>query len=164
MKRKPIKIDWDEIEEAFSTPEEEAEFYLDAVTGRVALEGEGDLEPDDEDDAYEQGRPVPNAGAGIERDDPTRIPIVPPDTETKIEWLQGFLREKGRDHDAKVVAELTAAADAADPTDALGEVLNRNPGVRDAWYVYRADRLHELIDEWLADYDLQCTDPPPWRR
>ena len=163
MKRKPIKIDWDELEEAFSTPEEEAEFYLDSVTGRVVLEGEGDLEPEDEDDAYDQ-RPVPAAATGVERDDPTRIPILPPDADTKIEWLQGFLREKGRAHDVAVVAELTAAIDTDDPVDALGEVLNRNPGVRDAWYLYRADRLHELIDEWLADHDLQCTDPPPWQR
>jgi hypothetical protein len=164
MKRKPIKIDWDEIEEAFSAPEEEAEFYLDAVTGRVVLEGEGDVEPEDDDEAYEQGRVVTNGPMAVKRDDPTRIPIVPPDTETKIEWLQGFLRDKGHGHDAAIVAELTAAIDAGDPAEALGEVLNRNPAVRDAWYVYRADRLHELIDEWLADYDLQCTDPPPWRR
>jgi hypothetical protein len=42
MKRKPIKIDWDELESAFDSKQEDLIYYLDLVTGQVILEGEGE--------------------------------------------------------------------------------------------------------------------------
>jgi len=50
MKRKPIKIDWEELEDAFNSPPEEISSYLDGISGHVALEGEG--EEDDLEDEY----------------------------------------------------------------------------------------------------------------
>ena len=35
MKRKAIKIDWDELESAFDNKNEELVYYLDRVTGQV---------------------------------------------------------------------------------------------------------------------------------
>ena len=40
MMRKPIKIDWEELESAFQTRREELVYYLDLVTGEVVLEDE----------------------------------------------------------------------------------------------------------------------------
>ena len=36
---KPLKIDWDALEEAFNSQSEELIYYLDLVTGHVVLEG-----------------------------------------------------------------------------------------------------------------------------
>ena len=54
MKRKPIQIDWDELETAFENRNEDLTYYLDLVTGQVILEGEGeDVRFDD--DALDNG-------------------------------------------------------------------------------------------------------------
>jgi hypothetical protein len=158
MKRKPIKIDWNDLEEAFSNLQAEATSYLDAITGHVVLEGEGE-----EDDLLDEDAAM-NAVGGPSKsrqDDPTRLPIRPPDLTRRIDWMKGFL---GKDPGAppEVVAELADAIDAKDP-NRVRDVLNRNPEVRDAWYAYRFDRLHEMIDEWLAKNGVEPTDPPPWK-
>ena len=41
MKRKPIRVDWDDLEEAFSNRRAESSSSLDAITGHVVLDGEG---------------------------------------------------------------------------------------------------------------------------
>ena len=41
MKRKPIRVDWEELEAAFDSGNEELVYYLDSVTGHVLLEGAG---------------------------------------------------------------------------------------------------------------------------
>ena len=51
MKHKPIRLDWDELEVAFTNHDEEIVYYLDLVTGKVIIDGEGeDDDFDDEDD------------------------------------------------------------------------------------------------------------------
>ena len=62
-----------------------------------------------------------------------------------------------------MAAELTDALKEEDIPQALSDVLNRNPEVRDAWYLYRSDRLHDLIDEWLAENGIEPADKPPWK-
>ncbi len=68
MKRKPIRIDWEELEDAFNSPPEEITSYLDGISGHVILEGEGE-----EDDLEDE-----NPASASPRNDPTRISIRPP--------------------------------------------------------------------------------------
>ena len=163
MKRKAIKVDWDDLEEAFSNPDVDATSYLDRVTGRVVLEGEEDDDFDEDEAAFENPMAVANAQTAVAREDPTRIPIRPPGTERKIGWMQAFFEQNAGSHDAAVLTELKQAIDADNPAQALSDVLNRNSEVRDAWYLYRSDRLHDLMDEWLAENGLESTDPAPWK-
>jgi len=162
MKRKPIKIDWDGLEEAFTNPSREEVAYLDGVTGHMVLEGEGeeDADPDvdEEPEIRPQGGPAPRL-----RQDPTLIRVEPPDLETKIEWLGGFL-DGAPDLAPQVVTELNEASVTDDPAKALGDVLKRHPAVRDRWYLYRAERLHEWMDQWLEAHGVTAVDPPHWRR
>jgi hypothetical protein len=163
MKHKPIKIDWDALEEAFNNPQEELLFYLDRVTGHVVLEGEGeedDLDQDDED--FEGGHPNPPPPVPVPlRSDSTRIYVDPPDSMQKVEWMKGFTAD-GRGQDPQVIARLATAVESDDPVNDLTEILNEHPEVRDAWYVYRAERVHEMIDDWLEENDVVPVDPPPW--
>ena len=132
------------------------------MTGHVVLEGERDVDPEDDDEAFEHARAVACPVSPVQRDDPTHISIRPPNTESKIEWMQAFLQQHGAHHESAVVAELRTAIDADDPAAALSDVLTRNAELRDAWYLYRSDRVHELIDDWLAENDVQPVDRPPW--
>lgn len=163
MKRKAIKVDWDDLEEAFSHPDVDVTSYLDRVTGRVVLEGEEDDDFDEDEAAFENPMAVANAQTAVAREDPTRVPIHPPGTARKIGWMQAFLEENAGSHDAAVLTELKQAIDADNPAQAISDVLSRDSEVRDAWYLYRSNRLHDLMDEWLAEHGLESTDPAPWK-
>lgn len=151
MKAKPIRIDWDALEEAFNELRADLVSYLDLVTGHVVLEGEGELDDLDDED-YSPAAP---------EDDATRCYVRPPDTAQKIEWLGEFLAREGVE--TGVASELDRATTAEEPAAEIREILNRNPEVRDAWYRYRTERIQSLIDEWLQSNGVNFTDPPPWR-
>jgi hypothetical protein len=164
MKTKPIKVDWEALEDAFNTQEEDLVSYLDCVTGHVVLDGEGEETEDDLDD--ESARYGPGAAPSVPEfsaNDSTRAYVVPPDAEQKIEWMRMFLDEE-LEIDPAITSELRRALTVDDAADELCSILNRHPQVRDEWYRFRADRLHEEIDGWLEDHGIVPVDPPPWRR
>jgi hypothetical protein len=103
-------------------------------------------------------------GPAVRREDPTRLRIRPPDLARRIAWMKAFVGENSGGHSMELIAELKHAASEENPAPALLAVLNRDPELRDAWYLFRSDRLHEMIDAWVAENDLKTTDPPPWSR
>jgi hypothetical protein len=156
---RPLKLDWEELEESFTNQNEELVYYVDLVNGHVVLEGGAEDEGfDDEDQDYMAG----GGGAQSRRDDRTRAYIDPPDHVKKLEWMKTFLDEVD-DLDAEVVGLLREAAAADDPVSAVNEVLRQHPEGRDRWYLYRSDRLHDMIDEWLVTHKITAVDPPPWK-
>ena len=156
MTRKPIKVDWDELESAFNNKNEELRYYLDLVTGHVVLEGEGELGLDDDDDEMvARGmRYEVTSGAG------TRVEVEPPGDEQKLVWLDEFLGKE--EIDAEVVASFRAVMEPPDVL-AIRDLMAEHADVRDRWYVYRSERLREQIDRWLETHEIEITDPPPWR-
>ena len=159
MKRKPIRVNWDDLEAAFDNPNEELAYYLDLVNGHVVLEGEGEeREGDDETDEYTGEAPSARSGNHA---DSTRCYIDPLLDETKIDWLERFIDETDG-LEPGFVSRISEALEADDPTHEVQEALRDSPDSKDRWYRYRADRLHELIDEWLAQNQVVATDPPPW--
>jgi len=156
---KPLKIDWDALEEAFSNQNEELVYYLDLVTGHVILEGEGEDDPSAEDDENIDpvASPVPVATR-----DATRVYIDPPDDELKLDWLQGFVADSpGLEPDK--LERLQSALDAEDPTEAVRDVLGQHADLRDRWYMYCSDRVHEMIDRWIDEHSITVGAPPPWK-
>jgi hypothetical protein len=156
MKRKPIRINWDDLEAAFDNPNQEIVYYLDVIEGRVFLEGEDDPYEDD-DESY--GNVAAPAGT-TPRDD-TRLRIDPLDPGTKVGWMESFL-ERDDDLDPEFVRRTREALKSDDPTQEIVAALAESPETKDRWYRFRSDRLHERIDRWLADHGLAVTDPPPW--
>jgi hypothetical protein len=163
MKRKPIKIDWDELEEAFSTPARAAAHYFDRISGHVVLEGEEDDDYDEDRAAADNPMAVATARSAVAREDPTKISIVPPNTPLKIEWLKEFIKKNEGGHDGELLARLTAAIDTEDPTSSIRAVLYDDAELRDAWFLYRSDRVHDRIEAWLTEHEIDYVDPPPWR-
>jgi hypothetical protein len=156
MKRKPIKVDWEGLEDAFNNLDEDLVYYLDLVTGQVALEGEG--EEADEEDEFDAETP---SAPAVTRIDGTRLEILPPDTETKIAWLKEFLAT-----DAvvgEVESALEQAIDSDDPAEDIAEVLRQNPAEREQWFAYRSERIREMIDRWLERNGVETVDAAPWR-
>ncbi len=150
MKRKAIKIDWDELESAFDNKNEELVYYLDRVTGQVVLEGEGE---DDFDDLSSSESPT--------RNDSTRIYVESPDSVELLAWMRDFVRDT-EDLDAEIRGKLREAVEAPEPIPAIRQTLDDAAEVRDRWFAYRSDRLHEAMDAWLDTNDISSVARPPW--
>jgi hypothetical protein len=158
MKHKAIKIDWDELESAFDNKNEELVYYLDRVSGQVVLVGEGGDDFDDGQDVIDDAS-LPDAAA---RNDITRIYIESPDSVELLLWMRDFLRDTD-DLEAEIRGRLQEAVAVPEPVPAIRQVLDEAGEVRDRWYGYRSDRLHEAIKAWLDANDVSPVDPPPWK-
>lgn len=160
MKRKPIRIDWNDLEAAFENKREDLVFYLDLVTGQVVLDGEG------EEAAFDDGGPLDEAELGPEappRDDTTRLYVEPPTEEQEIAWMEDFLVDRASQLGGTASGSLDQALNGEDPAESFRETLRQFPAERDLWFLYRTDRLHERIDAWLESKGVQSAEPPPWR-
>jgi hypothetical protein len=153
MKRKPIRIDWDDLEAAFDNKNTDLAYYLDRITGHVLLEGEGENGTYDDDERY--------TAAAARSTDGTRAYVFPVSDDLKLQWVRAFVDEAS-DLGPEFEAALREAFSGNDPVPAVIEVLNRFPEGKESWYVYRTDCLHRAIESWLADNDIAFTDPPPW--
>lgn len=157
MKGKPLKIDWDELESAFDNDREDVAYFLDLVTGQVVLDGEG------EEDAFEDADDLEDLPAPPEapRNDAVRLYVERPTVEEEIGWMDAFIDEAD-DLEDDLHGRLLDALDAGSP-DGFREALRANAEVRDRWFRYRTERLHEKIDGWIARHQVKSNDPPPWK-
>lgn len=158
MKRKEFRINWDDLEAAFDNPNEELVYYLDLVQGHVVLEGEGEEDDfGDDDEHYGTSTAAPRSRPA----DNTRLYIDRLATETKLGWIRGFLDDTD-DLAQEFVAKLEAALESDTPAPSVITVMRETPEGKDRWYLYRSDRLHDLIHDWLKENEITPTDDPPW--
>lgn len=160
MKRKPIKIDWEELESAFDSQQEDLIYYLDLVTGQVILEGEGEEDDfEDDENGLENALDEPVAPRNANS---SRLYVTPPGDEDEMTWMEGFADEV-EPQDAGLAQRLRDALDGDDPLEGFREALRGRAEQRDRWFAYRGDRLHEVIDGWLAEHQVAMIAHPPWR-
>ena len=50
-----------------------------------------------------------------------------------------------------------------DPVVAIRAVLAEYPEGREAWFLYRSNRLHEMIERWVAEHEVEPVEPAPWK-
>jgi Uncharacterised protein family (UPF0158) len=156
MKRKPILIDWDELETAFENRNEDLTYYLDLVTGQVILEGEGeDLRFDD--DALDNGVEVEVP----DRREPTRLYVESFTPDDELDWMDEFIEgDEGISAELKdKLGDLVAQAQG----EAFKDELRQNAELRDRWFLFRSERLHEVVDAWLDANNVNPSTRPPWR-
>lgn len=161
MKHKPIRLDWDELEVAFTNHDEEIVYYLDLVTGKVIIEGEGEDDDFDDEDDFSANTYVATAPP-VSKDDSTRAYVKPITTEMKLEWMKSFLAEKDNGLEQEANAELKLALGSDDAPETLGAFLRSADEARDVWYLYRSDCLHKYMQSWLDEQEIKPIDPPPW--
>src|SRR5262249_2790203 len=110
MKRKPLHIDWDELEAAFENRSEDLVYYLDLVTGQIVLEGEGEdahFDDDDEmDDAVDEN--------GTNRPETTRLYVVSFTNDDELDWMDEFIEGEGK-LDGQIKDRLVACVDEGSP-------------------------------------------------
>src|SRR5215831_1726162 len=154
MKRKPLHIDWDELETAFENRNEDLSYYLDLVTGRVFLEGEGEEAQFDDDtlveDAVETGAP---------RRETTRLHVASFTDDDELDWMDEFIEGDGKlaDDVKNMLGDLVAQGDG----DGFKDALRTHAEARDRWFLFRSERLHEVMDAWLTENKVTPAAPPP---
>jgi hypothetical protein len=157
MKHKPLQIDWDELEAAFENRNEDLTYYLDLVTGQVILDGEGEDAHFDEDAEMDDAVPVDAATRG----ETTRLYIVSFTDEDEIDWMDEFI--EGDDAIPSELKETLADLVAQGPAQTFKDELRLYAEVRARWFLFRSERLHEVMDAWMESNKISPATPPPWK-
>ena len=158
MKRKPLHINWDELEAAFENRSDDLVYYLDLVTGQIILEGEGEdahFDDDDEmDDAVDEGN-------GPNRPEATRLYVVSFTNDDELDWMDEFIEGDGA-LDSTLKDKLVECITKESP-HAFKDCLRNHAEVRDRWFLFRSERLHEVMDAWLDEHKVNPASKPPWK-
>jgi hypothetical protein len=157
MKRKPLHIDWDELETAFENRSEDLVYYLDLVTGQVVLEGEG--EDAHIDDDSEMADAVEDDTAT--RPETTRLYVVSFTNDDELDWMDEFI--EGDEGLSAELKERLLDVVAQGPPGKFKDELRQHGEVRDRWFRFRSERLHEVMDAWLDEHKVSAAAPPPWK-
>jgi hypothetical protein len=157
MKHKPLHIDWDELETAFENRNEDLTYYLDLVTGQVILEGEGEDAHFDEDAEMDDAVVEVDAGP---RGETTRLYVVSFTDDDEIDWMDEFI--EGDDTIPAPMKETFADLVANEPQKFKDE-LRHHADVRARWFLFRSERLHEVMDAWMESNKISPASPPPWK-
>jgi uncharacterized protein UPF0158 len=157
MKRKAIRINWDDLEAAFDNRQEDLVYYLDLVTGDVILEGEGEESNFAEDEDLKEGDEEV-----VVRGDESRIYIESPAPEDERAWMEDFVKD-AKGSEPGLLALLKEAVKAPDCTVAFREALRNHAPERDRWFLYRSDRLHQAMESWLDANGVHYAESPPWK-
>jgi Uncharacterised protein family (UPF0158) len=156
MKHKPLQIDWDELEAAFENRNEDLTYYVDLVTGQVILEGEGEDAHFDEDDEMDDAVPEEAASRG----ETTRLYVVLFTDDDEIDWMDEFIEGDAMDPELKeTLSDLVAVG----PPQKFKDELRQHADVRARWFLFRSERLHEVMDAWMESNKISPATPPPWK-
>ena len=147
MKRKPIHLDWDELEAAFENRNADLTYYLDVVTGQVGLEGEGEDAHFDDDEL--ENAVDPSVASGREA---TRLTISSYSDDDELGWMDEFVA--ANDAIPEPLKDELGTLIAKEDGDGFREELRHHAEIRDRWFLFRSERVHEVMSAWLADNRL----------
>ncbi len=139
-KKRPLKIDFDELCSAVEDNSYENEYYLDRETGEILLlseyvddEERGKLKDriDDNPDRYE------------------RIPKAEP--REGYEDMQAFIATVD---DERLAELLEVAVNGRGAFRRFKDVLLNYPEARERWFQFQDNRIQERAREWLGDINV----------
>ena len=137
---KRIRVDWQELLDAFEDGSAEHRYYLDRETGAVHFFSEYLDNEDEEED--ERAITVEERYAQI----PQAQPTVPTDE------LREFIASL---HDGSEQRVLTTALRARGGYQHFREAVNALPAVREQWRQFFHASLKERIEQWLSEVSVE---------
>jgi len=139
-KKRPLKIDLDELCSAIEDNSYEHEYYLDLETGEILFLSEY---PDDEEAEKLRDR--------ID-DDPDRYERIPKaESHEGYEDMVDFITTVKNERLAEL---LEAAISGKGAFRRFKDVLLNYLEERERWFQFKDDRIQELALEWLGDIDV----------
>jgi hypothetical protein len=139
-KKKPLKIDLDELCSAIEDNSYEHEYYLDLETGEILFLSEY---LDDEERGKLRGR-IDDAPHRYER-------IPKAESHEGYEHMVDFIATV---KDERLVELLEVAINGKGAFRRFKDVLLKYPEERERWFQFKDDRMEEKAMEWLGDIDV----------
>jgi hypothetical protein len=156
MRRRPIQVDWDELEAAFENRSADLSYYFDTVTGQVGLEGQGE-DTHFDDDELDNAVDAPAALSG----ETTRLVITSYSDLDELDWMDEFI--EGEKAIGEALKDKLGDLVAREDGDGFKDALRQHAEVRDRWFLFRSERVHEVMDAWLEENHVTPAAPPPWK-
>ena len=153
-----MDIDWDEIQQALVVAATDEEHYLDRESGEVVSVSESEIES--EPDAGDEGEHEETLREEMENDPDRFVLITPVPIADRVEWMNAFvatLKEKS------LSDQLLKASNGQQPERDFDRILRRHPDERARWIAFHDKQIHEVIECWAEENDVESDTPPPWR-
>jgi hypothetical protein len=141
-----MRIDWDELETAFSFSGSMHQHFLLFQTGEVLFLSE---DMDEEERAEIEERLDAGGFAEIES----------PDSHEQWGWMAAFA-ETVQDQHLRELLEVAIAGKGA--FRRFKDVLLSVPEERERWFRFEAQAMRAAIDRWIAGLAIEVENPPPW--
>jgi hypothetical protein len=139
-----LKVDWEELEEAFRDASVDHRYYLDRDTGQVHFFS---TYLDNEEEQKDEGLMT----AAAER----YVPIPLQRRLVSLPDIRQFVRSLDRRRER---ALLEAAIAGEQTYDRFGEALERLPEARRKWLAYHQRLVRHRLRDWLAEVGVEPID------
>lgn len=138
-----IRVDWEELEDAFADAAAEHRYYLDRETGAVHFFSSYlDNEEEEEDERAMTGE--------------TRYVLIPHSQRLiSSQDLEAFIASLERESDRRLLA---SSIQAPESQRRFEEAISRLPSARGQWRRFLQERLDERIKSWLTDVAVEPID------
>lgn len=141
LEKKRIRVDWEELVDAFGDSAAEHRYYLDRETGAVHFFSSF-LDNDDEE---EDERAMTS--------EEERYVLIPHDRRlVPFNELVEFVSSLGREPERR---ELESSLRAPEGYERFQQTVEDHPSVADAWRRFAQSRVQGRIQEWLAEVAVE---------
>jgi hypothetical protein len=78
-----------------------------------------------------------------------------------MDWMDEFI--EGDDTIPPELKQTLSEHIAQGPPQRFKDELRHHADVRDRWFLFRSERLHEVMDAWMDANKISPASPPPWK-
>jgi hypothetical protein len=95
------------------------------------------------------------------RPETTRLYVVSFTNDDELDWMDEFI--EGDEELSAELKEKLLDVVAQGPPQKFKDELRQHGEIRDRWFRFRSERLHEVMDAWLDEHKVSAATPPPWK-
>jgi hypothetical protein len=144
-----VPVDWDDLELALTMHSDEQSAYLNLRTGKIELVAHsftGDdvgLSEEEVETGFAEGY---------------LIPVEPISSRVEYGWMAEFAETVA----GRILREmLDLALDGRGAFRRFKDVLSNYPAERERWFAFQQERFDQEMQEWLAENEIEPTNPLP---
>jgi hypothetical protein len=150
-RRRPVPVNWDDLEMAMTWRSEELEYFLDLRSGEVrqyrssmfaADADDVDLSEDEADEGLAEGH---------------LVRVEPIESSVEYRWMEEFAVSVT---DGRLRDLLKVALDGRGAFRRFKDVLAQYPREREQWFRFHDQRVRAAMREWLEDNGIEPTTEP----
>ncbi len=147
-----VPVDWDDLELALTMHSDEQRCYLNLRTGKIELAANSftaddvGLSEEEVETGFAEGY---------------LIRVEPISSRVEYGWMAEFAETVA---DRRLREMLDLALDGRGAFRRFKDVLSNYPAERERWFAFHQERLDQEMQDWLAENEIEPTNPLPKRR